>query len=309
MPEPVPSTSRAAVRPLRVNQARIWLIGARLKTLPAVLTPVGVGTAIAHSFGQASAWRFALTLLFALGFVVGTNYLNDYSDGVRGTDANRVGPIRLVGSGLASPRRVLWVGLVLFAISALTGIVLAVTVSPWLLALVALCPLGGWFYTGGTRPYGYRGLGEVSVFLFFGVIAVCGTVFIQLGWVPWLALAASVPVGCLVCALLVTNNLRDIPTDAAVGKITLAVRLGAARTRALYLLFVGAAFMSGLALAAARPWALLVLAAVPFAAFPLRVVLSGRAGADLVPALEHTCLLLLAFGALLTMGLAGGQIP
>jgi 1,4-dihydroxy-2-naphthoate octaprenyltransferase len=298
-----------SLRPSWANKARIWLIGARLKTMPAVFTPVGVGTAIAYSFGHASVWRFALTLLFAIGFVVGTNYLNDYSDGVRGTDANRVGPVRLVGSGLASPRQVLWVGMVLFAISALTGFVLAATVSPWLLTLVALCPMGGWFYTGGTRPYGYRALGEVSVFLFFGVIAVCGTVFIQLGWIPWLALAASVPVGLLVCALLVTNNLRDIPTDTAAGKITLAVVLGDARTRVLYLSFVGAAFISGLALAAARPRALLVLAAVPFAVFPVRVVLSGRVGADLVPALEHSCLLLLAFGALLTIGLAEVGIP
>lgn len=283
---------------------RNWVVGARLKTLPATLAPVAVGTAAARSAGGTSWERTALTLVYALCFVIGTNFFNDYSDGIRGTDKGRVGPARLVGSERAAPRQVLRTGLVLYAGAALTGVVMAVAVSWWLLALTALCALGGWFYTGGSNPYGYRSLGEVSVFLFHGVIAVCATAYIQCGRVPLLALAASVPVGLLVCALLVTNNLRDIPTDAAAGKITLAVRIGDRRTRVLYLGCVGTAFASGLALAAARPWALLVLAAAPFAVLPVHRVAGGARGAGLVAALEHTCLLLLAFGTLLTIGLA-----
>ncbi|MFE4371736.1 1,4-dihydroxy-2-naphthoate polyprenyltransferase [Streptomyces sp. NPDC056835] len=283
---------------------RNWVTGARLKTLPATLAPIAVGTAVAYSHAPLSVPRTTLTLVYGLSFVLGTNFFNDYSDGVRGTDAHRVGPVRLVGSGKAGPRQVLRNGLVLYAVAALTGIVLAVTVSWWLLALTALCALGGWFYTGGSRPYGYRGLGEVGVFLFHGVIAVCATAYIQLGRVPLLAPAASVPVGVLVCALLVTNNLRDIPTDTAAGKITLAVRIGDRRTRVLYVLCLVVTFVSAVALAPARPWALLVLAALPFAVIPLRRVLSGARGGDLVAVLEHTCLLLLAFGTLLAIGLA-----
>ena len=290
-------------RPPR-SAVRNWLIGARLKTLPATFAPIAVGTAIAHSLGQVTGWRTALTVVFALCFVIGTNFLNDYSDGVRGADAHRVGPVRLVGSGQAAPRQVLRSGVVLYALAALTGVLMAVTISWWLLALTAFCALGGWFYTGGSRPYGYRGLGEVSVFLFHGVIAVCATTYIQLGRVPLLALSAAVPIGLLVCALLVTNNLRDIPTDAAAGKITLAVRMGDRRTRKLYVFCVETAFAWGPPLAMTRPWALLVFAAVPFAVFPLRRVVTGARGADLIAPLEHTCLLLLVFGALRAIGLA-----
>jgi 1,4-dihydroxy-2-naphthoate octaprenyltransferase len=283
---------------------RNLLIGARLKTQPATLVPLAAGTAVAYSAGPVSVSRALLTWLFAEGFVVGTNYLNDYSDGVRGTDTKRAGPVRLVGSGRMNRYHVLAAGLTCYAIAMVTGVVLAVTVSAWLIALVPLCAFGGWFYTGGRRPYGYRAFGEVSVFAFHGVLAVCATTYIQLGRIPLLALGAAIPVGLLVCALLVTNNLRDIPTDAAAGKITLAVMIGAGRTRVLYVLCIAGAFASGLVLAAGHPWLLLVLGAVPFAVFPLRRVLSGARGADLVPALEQTCVLLLGFGALLTVGLA-----
>ncbi|HKS45783.1 MAG TPA: 1,4-dihydroxy-2-naphthoate polyprenyltransferase [Amycolatopsis sp.] len=283
---------------------RNWLVGARLKTMPATFAPVAVGTAVAYSEGTVIAWRAALTLLFALCFVIGTNYFNDYSDGIRGTDAQRVGPVRLVGSGRVSSRQVLRAGIALYVIAAVTGVILAATVSWWLLALTVFCALGGWFYTGGSRPYGYRALGEVGVFLFHGIVAVCGTVFIQLERIPMLALAASIPVGLIVCALLVTNNLRDIPTDTGAGKRTLAVVIGDRWTRVLYLLCVGVAFASALALIPARPWVLLVLASLPFAAAPVRRVVIGMHGADLVAALEQTCVLMLAFGALLTVGLA-----
>jgi 1,4-dihydroxy-2-naphthoate octaprenyltransferase len=283
---------------------RNLLIGARLKTQPATLVPLAAGTAVAYAAGPISVSRALLTWLFAEGFVVGTNYLNDYSDGVRGTDSQRAGPVRLVGSGRMNRQHVLAAGLVCYGVAVITGVVLAVTVSAWLIALVPLCAFGGWFYTGGQKPYGYRAFGEVSVFAFHGVLAVCATTYIQLGRVPLLALGAAIPVGLLVCALLVTNNLRDIPTDAAAGKITLAVMIGAGRTRVLYVLCIAGAFASGLVLAARHPWLLLVLGAVPFAVFPLRRVLSGARGADLVPALEQTCVLLLGFGALLTVGLA-----
>ncbi len=298
-----PMVSTAAPSRLPDN-VRNWLVGARLKTLPVTLAPVAVGTGVAQALGHVSWWRATLTLVFALGFVLGTNFFNDYSDGIRGTDAKRVGPARLVGSGQASPQQVLRSGIHLYVLGCLAGVVMAVTVSWWLLALTVTCGLGGWFYTGGAKPYGYKTLGEVSIFLFHGVIAVCATAFIQLERVPLLALAASVPMGALATALLVTNNLRDIPTDAEAGKITLAVVLGERRTRLLYLLCIVGAFASGLALAASRPWALLLLAAVPFAVFPVHRVLSGARGRDLIAALEHTCVLLLAFGTLQTIGLA-----
>lgn len=288
---------------LRVS-ARNWVVGARLKTMPATFVPIAVGTAVAASSGEVHAWRTVLTVLYALGFVLGTNYFNDYSDGIRGTDANRVGPARLVGSGRAEARQVLRAGQFCYATAAVAAVVLAVTVSWSLLVLAVVCALGGWFYTGGAKPYGYRGLGEVSVFLFHGVIAVCATTFIQLGRVPPLAFVASVSIGLLVCSLLVSNNLRDIPTDAAAGKYTLAVAIGDGPTRVLYLALVAASFVVGLAMAVTRPWVLLVVASVPFAVVPVRRVRGGARGRDLVAVLEWTCLLLLVFGTLLTIGLA-----
>ncbi|UBI35086.1 MULTISPECIES: 1,4-dihydroxy-2-naphthoate polyprenyltransferase [Streptomyces] len=281
-----------------------WVIGARLKTLPVSYAPLAVGTAIAHASGPLDPSRTALTVVLVLGFVLGTNFFNDYSDGIRGVDDHRAGPTRVVGSGRATPRQVFRHGAILYAIGALAGLYLAVTVSWWLLAVTVFIALGGWFYTGGPRPYGYHGLGEISIFVYHGVVFVCTPVYVQTGGLPWEALAGSVPVGLLSCALLTTNNLRDIPTDAATGKITLAVRLGAARTRAFYVGCVAGAFATALAPALAHPWALLVLGAVPFAVVPVRTVLSGAGGRALIPALEHTCLLLLAFGTLQAIGLA-----
>lgn len=281
-----------------------WVAGARLKTLPVTFAPLAVGLAIAAEAGHVDRWRALLTAVFVLGFVLGTNFFNDYSDGVRGVDDHRAGPARLVGSGRATPRQVFRHGLLLYAVGALAGLALAVLVSWWLLALTVFLALGGWFYTGGPRPYGYRGLGEVSIFLYHGFVFVCAPVYIQLGHVPPLALGASVPIGFLAVALLTTNNLRDIPTDAAAGKITLAVRLGAERTRRFYVLCVAAAFVSALLLGPARPWTVLVLGAIPVAVGPLHRVLGGAAGRDLIPALEHTCLLLLVFGSLQAIGLA-----
>lgn len=291
-------------QPVQHGAVRSWVAGARLKTLPVTLAPLAVGLAVAAEAGTVDRWHAALTAVLVLGFVLGTNFFNDYSDGIRGVDDHRAGPARLVGSGRATPRQVFRHGLVLYAVGALAGLVLAVLVSWWVLALTASLALGGWFYTGGARPYGYRGLGEVSIFLYHGVVFVCAPAAIQLGHVPLIALGASVPLGFLAVALLTTNNLRDIPTDAAAGKITLAVRMGAGPTRRFYALCVAAAFVSALLLASARPGAFLVLGAVPVAVLPMRCVLGGAAGRELIPALEHTCLLLLAFGSLQAIGLA-----
>jgi 1,4-dihydroxy-2-naphthoate octaprenyltransferase len=232
------------------------------------------------------------------------NYANDYSDGIRGTDADRVGPVRLVAAGLAAPRQVLRAALASFAVACLAGFVLAATTSWWLLAMGAAAVAAAWTYTGGSHPYGYRGYGEVAVFAFFGIAAVVGTAFVQVRTLTWLALIASVPVGLLACALLVINNLRDIPSDTAAGKRTLAVRIGDRRTRLLYAGCALVPFAVAAAIAVVRPLALLTLAALPLALAPVQQVRAGAAGRALIGALGGTGRLQLAFGALLTVGLA-----
>jgi 1,4-dihydroxy-2-naphthoate octaprenyltransferase len=266
---------------------RNWVAGARPRTLPAAVVPVAVGTGVALGYHGFSAWRAVLALVVALALQVGVNYANDYSDGIRGTDEVRVGPVRLVASGLARPRQVL-----------------AAVTSWWLLLVGAAAVAAAWFYTGGSKPYGYRALGEVSVFVFFGLVAVAGTAYVQLGRLTWLAVAAAAPVGLLACALLVINNLRDIPTDAQTGKQTLAVVLGDARTRTLYAACVLVPFAVAVALAPVRLLCLVALAAVPLALAPVRAVRRGAAGRALISALGQTGRLQLAFGALLTVGLA-----
>ena len=284
--------------------ARDWVAGARPRTLPAAIVPVVVGTGVAVGYGRFSAWRAALALVVALALQIGVNYANDYSDGIRGTDERRVGPVRLVASGLARPRQVLAAALGCFGVACLAGLVLAAVSSWWLLLLGAAAVAAAWFYTGGSRPYGYRALGEVSVFLFFGLAAVAGTAYVQMDRMPWLAVAASAPVGLLACALLVINNLRDIPTDSQTGKRTLAVVLGDQRTRELYVACIVIPFCVAAAIAAADPLALIALAAAPFALAPLRLVRHGASGPGLITALGQTGRLQLAFGALLTVGLA-----
>jgi 1,4-dihydroxy-2-naphthoate octaprenyltransferase len=287
-----------------VAGARDWVAGARPRTLPAAIVPVVVGSGVAIGYGRLELWRAALALFVAVGLQVGVNYANDYSDGIRGTDEKRVGPVRLVGSGLARPRQVLAAALGCFAAACVAGLVLALVTSWWLILLGGLAVAAAWFYTGGDRPYGYRALGEVSVFLFFGLAAVAGTAYVQMDRVAWLALAAAAPVGLLACALLVINNLRDIPTDTATGKRTLAVLAGDQRTRVLYAACALLPFAVAVAIAPARPLALLALAAVPLALMPIRLVRAGAAGPRLITALGQTGRLQLAFGALLTVGLA-----
>ena len=281
-----------------------WLAGARPRTLPAALAPVLVGTGAAVALDGFRPLTALLALLVALALQVAVNYANDYSDGVRGSDAVRVGPMRLVGSGAATPRQVLGAALVSFAVAGLAGLALAALSSWWLVAVGAACIAAAWTYTGGPLPYGYRALGEVFVFVFFGLVAVVGTTFVQTGSVDGLAVAAAVPIGLLSVALLVVNNLRDIEGDAAVGKRTLAVLLGDRGTRIAFAALPAVAFAVVVAIGATRPWALLALLAVPLAVPPVRTVLAGGRGPALIAALQGTGLLTLVTGVLLGAGLA-----
>jgi 1,4-dihydroxy-2-naphthoate octaprenyltransferase len=281
-----------------------WVVGARPRTLPAAVVPVLVGTAVASSQGGIVWWRAVAALVVSVAIQVGTNYANDYADGVRGTDDVRVGPVRLVAGGLASAKAVKLAAFAAFGVAGLVGIALAVAVGPELLVVGAACLAAGWFYTGGSRPYGYIGLGEVAVFVFFGVVATVGSAYVHLEHVSGLAVLASVPVGLLATGLLVVNNLRDIPTDAAVGKHTLAVRLGDHNTRVLYVGCVAGAFAVVPPVALARPVATATFLALVLARAPVKAVLGGAAGRELVGVLVATGQLQLIFGLLLAAGIA-----
>ena len=248
------------------------------RTLPAALAPVFVGTGVAAALDGFRLGPALLALLVALALQVAVNYANDYSDGKRGTDADRVGPMRLVGSGAATPRQVLVAAGMAFAVAAVAGLALAAVSSWWLVAVGAVSIVAAWTYTGGPIPYGYRALGEVFVFVFLGLVAVVGTAFGQTRSLDGLAFAAAVPIGLCSVALLVVNNLRDVHGDAAVGKRTLAVLLGESRTRVAYTGLLVVAFGVVVAIGVARPWALLGLLAAPLAVPPVRTVLGGGRG-------------------------------
>src|ERR1700761_8300681 len=239
------------------------MAGTRPRTLPAAVVPVLIGSGVAAGYHSFSWWRALLALLVALALQVGVNFANDYSDGVRGTDAagRRAGPMRLVGSGTASPRAVKYAALARFGLACVLGLVLAAVTSWWIVAAGALCVLAAWFYTGGSHPYGYRGLGEVSVFVFFGVAAVAGTAFVQMERLSWLWIPGLGPAALVSCALLMINNLRDINSDASSGKRTLAVRIGDARARLTYQGFLLVPFVLAALIAVYRPFALLALVA------------------------------------------------
>jgi 1,4-dihydroxy-2-naphthoate polyprenyltransferase len=281
-----------------------WLAGARPKTLPAAVAPVFVGTGAAVAVGGFRPLPALLALVVALALQVAVNYANDYSDGKRGTDADRVGPMRLVGSGAAAPREVLVAAGLAFAVAAVAGLGLAALSSWWLVAVGAACIAAAWTYTGGPLPYGYRALGEVFVFVFFGLVAVVGTTFAQTLTLPGLAYAVSVPIGLLIVDLLVVNNLRDIEGDALAGKRTLAVLLGDRATRLIFVGLLVAAFAVVVAVAVVRPWVGLALLGIPLAVPPARTVLTGGRGSALIGALQGTGLLTLATGILLAAGLA-----
>ena len=283
---------------------RRWILGARPRTLPAAVVPVLVGTAVAAGSGIIW-WRALAALVVALALQVAVNYANDLSDGVRGTDGpERVGPQRLVGSGLATPQEVRLAMLGAFGVAAIAGLLLAAAVTPWLLLVGVASVAAGWFYTGGPRPYGYLGLGEVFVFVFFGLVATVGSAYVHQQQVPAVAWLAATAVGFLACSLLVVNNLRDRPGDAEVGKRTLAVRLGDRRTRLLYVALLDGALVVGSLCALERRWAALVLGAGILAGPAVRIVLGGAEGRDLVDVLGRTGRTQLAAGALLALGLA-----
>ncbi len=280
-----------------------WIEGARPRTLPNAVAPVLAGTGAAAWTGSAVWWKALLALAVSLALIIGVNYANDYSDGIRGTDDVRSGPLRLVGSKLASPRSVLTAAVVSLAVGAVAGLVLAAFSAPWLIVVGAVCIAGAWLYTGGKKPYGYLGLGEVAVFIFFGLVAVLGTQYTQALRVDWVGLVAAVAMGSLSSAVLVANNLRDIPTDTESGKITLAVRLGDARTRLLYQLLVAVALVLPLVLMLATPWcAVGLLAAVP-AMRGLRPVRDGSTGAQLIPVLRDTGLTMLVWAIAVSLAL------
>jgi 1,4-dihydroxy-2-naphthoate polyprenyltransferase len=285
-----------------------WVAGARPRTLPAAVVPVVVGTAVASAAERGGViwWRAACCLVVALAIQVATNYANDYSDGIRGTDDVRVGPVRLVASGLKSPIAVRTAALAWFGVAAAAGLALSIAVGPQLLVVGAASIAAAWLYTGGPRPYGYAGLGEVFVFVFFGLVATVGTAYVQTTQLTALAWLSAVPVGLLATALLVVNNLRDIPGDTVAEKRTLAVRLGDGRTRILYAGCVVGAFVAALVVAWLRVGAVAAVLAIPLAVVPIRLVRGGASGRDLISVLGATGRLQMVFGALLAAGIAVG---
>lgn len=281
-----------------------WVEGARPRTLPAAISPVVAGTGAAVYAVGFVWWKAVLALVVSLALQVGVNYANDYSDGIRGTDTDRVGPLRLVGSGLAAPGQVKGAAFASFAVAGMAGLVLAATSSWWLLVVGAAAIVAAWFYTGGSHPYGYHGLGELFVFVFFGLVAVVGTAFVQTGAITSDAVLTGCGIGALACAILVANNLRDIPTDLAEGKRTLAVALGDGPSRRLWAGLLLLAHVLGVLCALGSPWALLSLAGVPLAVRAASRVAGGALGRDLVPVLRDTGLGELAYAVGLGLGLA-----
>ena len=288
----------------RVASIAQWVEGARPRTLPNAIAPVIAGTGAAAWLGAASWWKALLAMLVAVGMIVGVNYANDYSDGIRGTDDVRSGPLRLVGSRLAAPRSVLMAAVLALAVGAVAGVVLAWVSAPWLIAVGAVCIAGAWLYTGGSRPYGYLGFGEIAVFVFFGLVAVLGTQYTQALRVDGVGVTLAVATGCLSSAVLVANNLRDIPTDAQTGKITLAVRLGDARTRLLFQALIALPFALTLVLMFATPWCAAGLVAAPLAVRAATPVRRGSGGRELIPVLRDTGLTMLVWAVAVAIPLA-----
>lgn len=283
-----------------------WIQGARPRTLPAAIAPVLVGTGIAQHFDSFDVGRALLALLVALALQVGVNFSNDYSDGIRGTDFVRVGPVRLVGQGLAKPHLVKGAAFFMFAIAIVSGFVLVLMTQAWWLIIVGAASVAAaWFYTGGSRPYGYAGFGELFVLVFFGIVPVMGTAYVQTLELSWGAFIASIGVGTLACSILITNNLRDIPGDTEYGKRTLAVRLGDQRTRNLLIFSIIAAFVvPAVLIMAFGPWTLLGYTAIPWIFLPIKLIRGGARGSALIPVLKATGILLLVYGIMLGLGLA-----
>ena len=282
-----------------------WIAGARPRTLPAAIAPVVVGTAAAAPLDRVDLGLALLAVLVSLGLQVGVNYANDYSDGIRGTDSDRVGPIRLVGQHKAAPENVKLMAFAFFGAAALVGLALVAISEAWvMIPLGALAILAAWRYTGGDNPYGYRGLGELYVFVFFGLMATLGTLYTQAKELTWVGLAGAVGVGAIASAILVANNLRDIPTDEVSGKRTLAVRLGDRGTRLLYAALVTVSLLMVVLVALSQPFVLLAVLALAVLWKPLQALRAGATGRDLVPVLAATGLFEIAYAALFAVGMA-----
>ncbi|MCX6428275.1 MAG: 1,4-dihydroxy-2-naphthoate polyprenyltransferase [Actinobacteria bacterium] len=279
--------------------AKLWVQGARPRTLPAAVAPVLVATALAKS--NANIAHALLALVVSLALQIGVNYANDYSDGIRGSDADRVGPTRLVGSGLASSQAVKNAALISFLVAAIAGLLLAILTAWWLVIVGVISIFAAWAYTGGKKPYGYSGYGEISVFIFFGVVATVGSYYVQTEIFTLKSFIVSIPVGAIACALLAINNIRDRAKDALVGKHTLAVRLGEGGSRNFYIALLASAHVAALMIFS--PWAILTLALTPLTFSLMKRVKSGVEGLALIPVLAKTGELQLLFAALLAIAL------
>lgn len=284
-----------------------WIEGARIRTFPNAIAPVLAGTGAAAGIDGFDPLIAVLALLVSMFLIIGVNFANDYSDGIRGTDDDRVGPFRLVGSGAARPAAVRNAAWTCFGLAALAGLGVVVLSGQWWMLLVgALCIAGAWYYTGGKRPYGYAGFGELAVFVFFGLVAVLGTMYVQAGTISGFGIGAAVGVGALSSAVLVANNLRDIPSDRVTGKRTLAVLLGDRDTRTLYVALTLVPFLITVLIGLRNSWVLLGLLALLPLVVPLRTVVSGAQERALIPALRDTGIAMLVWAALTGAALAFG---
>ncbi len=281
-----------------------WVQGARPRTLGAAIAPVLVGTAAGALGREVIWWRALAALLVAIALQIGVNYANDYSDGIKGTDRDRRGPLRLTATGTAAPASVKRAAFLSFTGAALVGLVLSLAVNPWLLVLGVVAIAAAWFYSGGKHPYGYSGWGEVAVLAFFGFAACAGSAYVQAETVPAAAWWGSLVVGLPACAVLLANNIRDVETDRAAGKRTLAVRVGAARSRGLFMACILGAFLAVIPIGIESPPAFLAFLAIPLAFGPARLVHQNADSPSLVRALIATVRLEVVLGALLALGLA-----
>ncbi|AWB81180.1 1,4-dihydroxy-2-naphthoate polyprenyltransferase [Corynebacterium yudongzhengii] len=262
-----------------------WIAGARPHTWANAFAPVIVGSGTAAYAGGFQLPQAILAFIVAWALIIGVNYANDYSDGIRGTDEDRSGPARLTGGGLARPEHVKYAAFSAFAVAGIAGIVLSLFSAWWFILVGAVCIAGAWFYTGGKNPYGYRGLGEVAVFIFFGLVAVMGTQYTQAGTVTWVGFAAAVAIGAISASVNLANNIRDIPSDRATGKITLAVTLGDGPSRLLFSSLTLVPFVVSVLFAFSSPWLLLGLVALPLTLPGIRRMNSAASGAELIPVL------------------------
>ena len=281
-----------------------WLVGARPRTLPAAIAPVLVGTALIHNdMRPINLLNGLAALLVSLLLQIAVNFSNDYSDGIRGTDENRVGPVRLVASGLATAKQVKAAAYLCFVFASISGLFLAFRTSWWLIALGLICIIAAWTYTGGAKPYGYFGFGEVSVFIFFGVVATVGSYFVQSEKITWQSFLVAVPIGTLSCAILAVNNLRDLPKDALAHKKTLAVRIGDRNARKMFVGLILIAHFSAALSAFISPWSLATIVFLPISAKICRNVINGAQGAALIPILGKVGKLQLLIAATLAIAL------